>query len=112
MIKLWLDDVRDPPDDSWTIARTAKEAIGILETGDVREASLDHDLGMVVLPATDGTVVLATECLAPSGYEVAVYIEQMASTGHKIPGVVKCHSANPVGKQRIEAALRSARSRA
>jgi len=44
-IRLWLDDVRLPPDDSWTWAKTIDEAIPILKSGLVVEASLDNDLG-------------------------------------------------------------------
>lgn len=44
-IKLWLDDVRLPPDESWTWAKTIDQAKPLLETGRVTEASLDNDLG-------------------------------------------------------------------
>ncbi len=44
-MKLWLDDVRTPPDQSWTWVRSVSAAIGVMETGTVAEASLDHDLG-------------------------------------------------------------------
>lgn len=43
-MKLWLDDSRKPPwgYDKW--AKTAAEAIEILEGGEVDHVSLDHDL--------------------------------------------------------------------
>jgi carbon-monoxide dehydrogenase large subunit len=44
-VSLWLDDVRDPPDDRWTVVRTAEEAKAILASGPVEVASLDHDMG-------------------------------------------------------------------
>jgi hypothetical protein len=44
-VKLWLDDVRTPPDETWTWVKTVDEAIGLMKTSDVTEASLDHDLG-------------------------------------------------------------------
>jgi hypothetical protein len=47
MSKLWLNDIRPP----WKYgcigrhwAKTAQEAIDVLKTGKVEEASLDHDL--------------------------------------------------------------------
>jgi len=43
-LKLWLDDVRPPPE-GWTHGKTAEEVIEPLKTGQVIEASLDHDLG-------------------------------------------------------------------
>jgi len=44
-VKLWLDDVRTPPDESWTWVKTVEEAIALMNSGEVVEASLDHDLG-------------------------------------------------------------------
>ncbi len=44
-MKLFVDDVRDAPDESWTVARTAEEAIWMLARGGVEVLSLDHDLG-------------------------------------------------------------------
>lgn len=46
-MNLYLDDVRNPPDDSWTLVRTAEEARTIIASGVVECASLDHDLGEV-----------------------------------------------------------------
>jgi hypothetical protein len=44
-MKVWLDDIRTPPDASWTWVRTVADAIQQMETGEVSQASLDHDLG-------------------------------------------------------------------
>jgi hypothetical protein len=46
MSKVWHDDIRRPPDDSWRWARTNDEAMEILRAGRVTEISLDHDLGL------------------------------------------------------------------
>ena len=43
-IKLFVDDIRRCPDD-WVPARTVTEAIRILAAQDVKEVSLDHDIG-------------------------------------------------------------------
>ncbi len=55
MLKLWIDDdarspnmasFRYPPDDTWTIATSSKEAIEIVQReGFPAEMGLDHDLG-------------------------------------------------------------------
>lgn len=42
--RLWLDDARRPPSDEWLWVKAVDEAIEILATGDVVEASLDNDL--------------------------------------------------------------------
>lgn len=91
-VRLWLDDLRPAPH-GWTHARTAPEAIALLAAGGVEEVSLDHDLG----PPEAGT-----------GYDVAAWIEARAAEG-TLPRVSwRVHSANPVGVQRIRAALESA----
>jgi hypothetical protein len=43
-MKLWLDDRRPAPP-GWTRVHTVAEAQAYLQTGEVDEASLDHDLG-------------------------------------------------------------------
>ena len=43
-IKLYVDDRRPAPDDSWKLARTVTEAIRILATVPVELVSLDHDI--------------------------------------------------------------------
>jgi hypothetical protein len=65
-VKVWLDDHRSPyPDpDEWVWVRTPAEAIELLETGDVSELSLDHDLGLI-----DGDREL-------TGYDVVTWMER------------------------------------
>jgi len=45
MHKLWLDDVRKPPGEDWTWARSVDDAIALFEGEGAVEASLDYDLG-------------------------------------------------------------------
>lgn len=78
-------------------AFTAPEAIELLKTGKVTHLSLDHDLG----PAEAGT-----------GYDVCLFVEQKVfekSFDFKnpfVPPVMTVHSANPVGRQRMEVAIK------
>lgn len=91
-IRLWLDDERAAPD-GWQHVRTASEAILRLLTGQVAEISLDHDLG---------------EPSAGTGYDVACAIEKLAAEGRLPMLTWSVHSANPVGRRKIQAALLSA----
>ncbi len=91
-IRLWLDDVRETPA-GWVRAYTAREAIALLEAGGVVEISLDHDLGD---EATCGT-----------GYEVACWIEEAVATRGFVPPAIRIHSANVVGRARMEQAIAS-----
>ena len=95
MIKLFLDDCRKCPK-GYNQVFTAEQAIIFLKAFDVSHISLDHDLG----PIEAGT-----------GYDVACYIE----TEHAIHGKFanlkwRIHSSNPVGRQRMAAALRKLES--
>jgi hypothetical protein len=92
-VRVWLDDLRPIPVgfDHWV--KTAQDAIALLKCGTVSLISLDHDLG----PPDAGT-----------GYDVAKYIEQ-AAYFDEIPHLQRqIHSANPVGRHNMEAALRNA----
>lgn len=90
-MKLWLDDVRPAPF-GWTHVHTAPAAIALFAQGVVEEASLDHDLG----PSDAGT-----------GYDVLVWIER-AMFSHAWYGPlpkIHVHSANPVGRKNMHAAI-------
>jgi hypothetical protein len=97
-MKVFLDDERPTPE-GWVRAFTATEAIELLKKGKVTELSLDHDLG----PEEAGT-----------GYDVCLWVEErLFSQGFHyedplnlfIPPVMTVHSANPVGRQRMELAI-------
>lgn len=100
VVRLWLDDVREPPSEGWVWCRMAWQARYLL-SGQPRqgyvvvEVSLDHDLGP-----------------GQSGYDVATYLEE-AVMGERlpVPDVMACHSSNPVGRQRIEQVLAGIRRR-
>ena len=85
-MKVFLDDLRSPPDEGWVLVRTAKEALDLLSASGVLEVSLDNDLG-------DGQA---------EGCTVANWIERRASTdpAFRIP-VVRVHSANPAARVRM-----------
>jgi len=93
-MRIWLDDLREPPGgpSAWdAVCRTAKEAIDLIQSGKVTFVDFDHDLG------TEKT-----------GYDVALVIEKMAHQGQIPPINYNVHSANPVGAQRIKAAMDTA----
>lgn len=91
-MKVWLDDMRPMPQGFDIHVRTAAEAISLLAGGGVNMISLDHDLGDAV-----GT-----------GYDVACYIEQAAHDGFPVPPEICIHSANPVGRSKMEQAIQNA----
>lgn len=93
-MKIFLDDVRNPPDDSWTVARTYNHCIALLFSGlPVEVLSLDHDIACY--DEVDHREL--------TGYHVAQWVEESVATddAYTPPGKILCHSANPVGRARI-----------
>ena len=90
---MWLDDFRPMPKgfDIW--CKDSFSAIHNIINGKITYISFDHDLG----PEPSNT-----------GYKVASYIEYLASLGALNRLEWDIHSANPVGRERIEMAMRSA----
>ena len=82
-MRLWVDALRDPPDATWSWAKTSTEAIEALKrsAGEVTEMSLDHDLGG---EDTTRPVVL---WLCENGFW---------------PQRISVHTANPVGREWLE----------
>jgi len=86
--KLFLDDLRAPPDGTWVVARTVPAAIEYIEEyGLPFSMSLDHDLGT----GTDAPVL------------VHWLIDQHLDGRYDIRGInVHVHSANTVGVDNLE----------
>jgi len=103
-MKLWHDDIRKPPDESWTWARTNDEAIALLEYPGAEEASLDHDLGHHnVDPDADPYSYLLRGQSEQTGMDLVDWMIQH----DRVPEKVTIHSWNPAGAQRMIAALQA-----
>jgi hypothetical protein len=59
MTRLYIDDIRNPPDDDWIITRTITGAIRVLATMEVDTISLDHDMGVTLILTIDSLPVFA-----------------------------------------------------
>ncbi len=90
-MKIWLDDLRPMPIGFDIHCKTSNDAINLIQKGFVTHISFDHDLG------EDDT-----------GYKVAFFIEKNAFFNKISPLSWEIHSANPVGKNNIEMAMRNA----
>jgi len=88
-MKVFLDDERQTPD-GWVRVYWPNEAIELLETGEVVEISLDHDLG----DDDRGT-----------GYDVVLWIEEAVVTDKFKPPVIKVHSANSSARIKMESGI-------
>lgn len=95
MIKLWVDDERPAPS-GWYIARNYTEAIDCLNKYKIDVLSLDHDIASFDEDGNETT-----------GYDIAVWCERRHYFGGRIPEKIYCHSANPVGYERITSVIKS-----
>lgn len=89
-VKLWIDDVRPPPDDSWVWSKSSEHALAVFRVSEVSHVAFDFDLG-----ETD------------TAERVAVLLEDMARTSPSFPSW-SIHSANPVGAARLKMILERA----
>jgi len=94
-MKIYLDDERDTPV-GWRRVYWPDEAIELLNTDEVKEISLDHDLG----DDERGT-----------GYDVILWIEEAVVTKGFHPPIVKVHSANSSARIKMELGIRSIRAK-
>ena len=92
---LFVDDIREAPE-GWDVARTYDEAIEMLSKTDYDVLSLDHDLADVhyACGETEGFC-------EKTGYDIALWLAERKNDGGYTPIIIHCHSANPVGRDRI-----------
>jgi hypothetical protein len=96
-MKVFLDDTRPAPE-GWVRAYWPEEVIEFLETGEVTDLSLDHDLG---------------DDLHGTGYDVLVWLERSVVIDKvRPPANILVHSANAGARGRMLAAVRSIQRRA
>lgn len=109
--KLYIDDIRNPPDGTWVVARSVDAAISyVLEYGFPRFISFDHDLGLKLRARDDQAIILVAEeedTEAPSGYDFAKWlVNEDIEHGWMDGGFdYQVHSANPVGAANIRGLL-------
>jgi NAD+-processing family protein with receiver domain len=90
-MKIFLDDQREAPT-GWHRIYWPEEAYKLLESGNVTEISLDHDLG----DDKHGT-----------GYDVILWIEEAVITKGFKPPKIKVHSANSAARLKMELGIKS-----
>ena len=89
--KIWVDDMRIPPDDSYDIARTYDEAVDLLSKNQYTDIYLDHDLGDVGNPNRREM----------TGYDVLLFLVDRKNAGKYVPMNFHILTANPVGRDKF-----------
>ncbi|MGN6546926.1 MAG: cyclic-phosphate processing receiver domain-containing protein [Aureliella sp.] len=90
-MKVYLDDERPTPT-GWIAVRWPDEAIRLLQSGEVTELSLDHDLG----DDSRGT-----------GYTVLLWIEEAVALHRFRPPRIVIHTSNASARQKMLLGVRS-----
>lgn len=89
-MKVFLDDLRTPPDNTWTLVRWPNDVIELLLTNEVTHLSLDHDLGN----DDYGT-----------GYDVIVWLEEAVYFDRVKAPIITIHSANSSARTKMLAGV-------
>lgn len=122
MNKLFFDDVRDAPDETWDVARTVRDAMMMMKDKRYDIMSLDHDIGFQMCcdecykeMKAEAKGPLITEETAVKyftegckhmlhGTDLAMWMKESWSplnVFNKWPSLILVHSANPYGAQRM-----------
>ena len=112
-VKLWVDDIRDAPDDSWAVCRKPEEAIRFIARymTDIQEISLDHDIENRPSDETFKVVAYFLGAMYHGQHMEAHVRYAEDRTAASTPDdfmwypVVTIHSANPTGAKEIAAIL-------
>ncbi len=88
-MRVFLDDERATPD-GWVRAWWPDEVIALLESGEVAELSLDHDLG---------------DDARGTGYDVVLWIEEAVALRGFRPPRMTVHSANSSAREKMQAGI-------
>lgn len=105
-MRLWHDDVRPAPA-GWVWARTNAQAKEHLLTGQVREISMDHDLGYhdVVMPddPKDPDALMEILVLRGVSEDTGLHLAHWMVENHRVPSRIRIHSWNPDGAKNMAA---------
>ena len=105
-MKLYLDDVRNPKTEGWTVVRNYEEFVKHIESNGLpEEVSFDHDLAEIYYDSEKGKEIFTYH--EKTGYDCAKWLcEYCWNNGLPIP-TWNVHSANPVGRDNIISILTS-----
>ena len=103
-MKLFVDDIRNAPDDSWKVARTITDAISAIDIFDFEVISLDHDISHQVTVGGTSRPYPCEETFTP----VAMFIKEKYKSPifHHVKPKIIIHTANPAGAVRMAGVLK------
>lgn len=104
MIKLFIDDIREPPDHTWMLARTVSTAINAVAMfgQQIELISLDHDISHQVTVGELSRPYPCDETFTPVAQFIAYYYKHLP----KMPKVVM-HTSNLKGGEKMQAIIQT-----
>lgn len=101
-MKLFVDDIRNAPDDTWTVARTVNSAIKAIARFNFEVISLDHDISHQVTVGALGRPYPCEETFQAVAYFIGEHCRDWNIT--ESPKII-LHTSNPVGAKEMESIL-------
>lgn len=105
-MKLFVDDIRTAPDDSWHTCRSALSAVRALDmfSSTIEEVSLDHDISHQVVVGKMSRPYPCEETFEIVARHMAALRKDMPYWEPKIT----IHTSNPAGAQNMQSILMTA----
>lgn len=102
-MKLFIDDIRNAPDDKWAVARTVSEAIRFIAFfgKEIEEISIDHDISHQVGMGKLSRPYPCEETFAAVAYFIGEYYQ---TKRNYLPKIV-IHSSNVVAVEVMQSIL-------
>lgn len=106
-MKLYVDDIRNAPDESWTVARTVGAAIKAIAMfgNSITDISLDHDISHQVTIGDLSRPYPCDETFMPVADYIALKWNMETHPGSPIVPLVTLHTSNPVGAEMMKSVL-------
>ncbi len=113
-MKLFIDDIRNAPDDNWIVTRDVTEAIRAINRFDFEEISLDHDISHQVTIGKLSRPYPCGECFCAVAYFIAekywidreIKNKDLMITRPLLGPKIIIHTSNPAGAEEMKAILK------
>jgi NAD+-processing family protein with receiver domain len=114
MVKIWVDDIRNAPDDTWIVCRTIGASIRAIHQfgAEITKISLDHDISHQVALGDLSRPYPCEETFSVVAHYLGLlwaFYNARIDAGEAAPlwcPTVIIHSANPVGAKSMQDILK------
>jgi len=106
-MKLFIDDIRNAPDDSWVVARTVTSAIRAISQfgNEIETISLDHDISHQVAIGKLSRPYPCDECFCAVAYFIKEFYGRALLEGLLSQPKIVIHTSNPAGGKEMAVIL-------